>query len=157
MRLVGAGMHVGVAWPRPDLTISVHSWNRRHVSVHSWNQKPVSVHSWVSVHLWKFSVHLWVSVHSWKFSVHSWKFSVHSWKPKPVSVHSWHWKYISVHSWRQKHVSWSVAASIVVSLGYGSRLLTERAEVVGGLTAAAGAQPYCRPRVRDMRLRICIS
>ena len=42
----------------------------------------------------------------------------------------------------------SVAASIVVSSGYGSRLLMERAEVVGGLIAAAGAMLNQRPRVR---------
>ena len=54
----------------------------------------------------------------------------------------------SVSSWKQKHVSWSVSSTIFVSSGYGSRLLTARAEVVGGLTAAADAMPYRRPRVR---------
>ena len=49
----------------------------------------------------------------------------------------------------------TVSSSIFVSSGCGSRLLTERAEVVGGLTAAAGAMPYRRPRVRLPRWAGC--
>ena len=52
-------------------------------------------------------------------------------------------------------VSQSISSSIFVSSGYGSRLLTERAEVVGGLTAAAGAMPYQRPCVRLPRWAGC--
>jgi hypothetical protein len=134
-------MHVGVAC-QPDLTISVHLWNQKHVSVHLWKWKPGIVHSWKPKP---------VSVHSWKQK----PVSVHLWNQKYVSVHSWKPKHVSVHSWKQKHVSRSIAAFIVVSLGYGSRLLTERAEVVGGLTAAAGAKPYRRPRVRLPRWAGC--
>ena len=45
----------------------------------------------------------------------------------------------------------SVTASIFVASGYGSRLLTEHAEVVGELTAAAGAMSNRRPGVRLLR------
>jgi hypothetical protein len=54
-----------------------------------------------------------------------------------------------------------VSSSIFVSSVYGSRLLTERAEVVGGWTAVAGAMRIdghvCGFRgERDLRLRRCI-
>ena len=146
----GAGMHIGVACQRPDLTVSVRSWNRKHISVHSWKWKLVSVHTWnrklVSVHSWKRTIG---SVHSWKPVL------VHSWKRTDGSVHSRKWKHVSVSSWKQKHVSQSISSSIFVSSGYGARLLMERAEVVGGLPAAVGAMSYQRPRAQLPRWAGC--
>ena len=126
-------MHIG-----GDMTISVHSWERKPGSVHSWKCLDVSVPSWTQKHV---SVHLWRQKHV----------SVHSWRRKHGSVHSWKGKHISVPSWKQKHVSWSVSSTYFVSSEDCSHLLAERVEVVAGWTAVAGAMPYRRPHVRRSR------
>ena len=58
-------------------------------------------------------------------------------------------------AYQQPDLTVSVAVFIFVSSGHGSRLLTERAEVVGGLTAAAGAMSNQRPHVRLPRWAGC--